>query len=74
MRKTKHYTPIKFQKRLKEEMDKRNMTAIQLGGVLGVDRKTIYSWYLGDTCPDMMSFYKICRLFGKTMEYMIGDD
>lgn len=72
MSRKKHYTSIEFQTRLKACIDDSGLSVIEVAKKVGCNRKTIYDYYYGDTCPDAVTFMRLCKLFKKSAEYMWG--
>lgn len=72
MSRKKHYTSIEFQTRLKACIDDSGLSAIEVAKKVGCNRRAIYDYYYGDTCPDAVTFMRLCKLFKKSAEYMWG--
>ncbi len=48
-----------------------NLTQKEVGDSVGVGRDTIASWEAGTTFPDVLSFKKLCDMYGVSMDAII---
>lgn len=63
---------LAFQRRLKQCMAEQNINATQLSRRLGVERKTIYSYYNGLSEPTIYTILALCDIFHVSADWLIG--
>lgn len=68
----KHYNQtIGFADRLNQAMYDRDMNASQLAKLVGMERKTVYSWQWGDSMPNSLILARICKVLGVSADYLL---
>ena len=51
-----------------------NLTQTEIGKVVGKSKTAVASWEQGLSLPDAATLYKLARYYGKTMNYMYGEE
>lgn len=64
--------PYLFYERLQEAINKRGLNCVQLGRMVGKDRKTIYTYKNGDCLPDALTLAKLCMALNVSADYLLG--
>lgn len=68
----KHYNQtIGFADRLNQAMYDRDMSASQLAKLVGMERKTVYTWQWGYTMPNSLILARICNVLGVSADYLL---
>ena len=68
----KHYNQtIGFADRLNQAMYDKDINATQLGRLVGMERKTVYSWQWGDSMPNSLILARICKVLGVSADYLL---
>lgn len=68
----KHYNQtIGFADRLNQAMYDRDVNATQLAKLVGMERKTVYSWQWGDSMPNSLILARICKVLGVSADYLL---
>lgn len=68
----KHYNQtIGFADRLNQAMYDRDMNASQLAKLVGMERKTVYTWQWGYTMPNSLILARICNVLGVSADYLL---
>lgn len=68
----KHYNQtVGFADRLNQILYDRNMNAVELGGAVGVERKTVYSWTGGYTMPNSLILARMCKVLRVSADYLL---
>lgn len=68
----KHYNQtIGFADRLNQAMYDNDMNAVQLAKLVGVDRRTVYMWQLGDTMPNALILARMCKVLCVSADYLL---
>lgn len=49
------------------------LTQGELGKLIEKSRNAVGSWEQGYSLPDLETFLKLTKLYGKTLDYMFGD-
>ena len=49
------------------------LTQAEVGKRVGKSKNAVGSWEYGYSLPDLETFLKLTKLYGKTLEYMFGD-
>ena len=60
-----------FAYRLNKLICERGLNCIQIGEMIGKDRKTIYSYKNGDCSPDGVTICKLCYVLKTTPNYLL---
>lgn len=63
---------MKFNEKLRNEREDRDITQTELGEVLKMSQRKISRLERGDTEPTTDEIIKICSFFEKTADYMLG--
>lgn len=61
-----------FANRLRKYRTDMGLTQTELADKLGMSQKTISSWEVGRTEPDMGDVYRVCKFFDCTVEDITG--
>lgn len=68
----KHYNQtIGFADRLNQAMNNRGLNAVQLGELIDMERKTIYTWQWGYTMPNALILARICKVLDVSADYLL---
>ena len=51
-----------------------NMSQTELGKVVGKSKTAVASWEQGLSMPDVVTLYRLAKYFGKSIDYMYGED
>ena len=62
---------IGFAERLEQLLYDKNLSKKELGELIGVERKTVYSWLWGDTMPNSLYLARICKVLKISAEYLL---
>lgn len=60
--------------RIREHREKAGLTQAQLAEVVFATRQTVGNWERGATLPDIQSLQLLARVFGMTMDELLGGD
>lgn len=71
MKAHKQYCPPGVGDRLAQAMYDRNIDGVRLGRMVGLDRKTIYSYTHDDVPMTITTCFKVCAILGITPNYLI---
>lgn len=69
--KVKRYCPVGVGERLQRAMYDKNMDAVKLGSIIGIDRKTIYGYQHNDVAMSITICVKLCGVLGITPNYLL---
>lgn len=58
--------------RLKSLRLSRGYSKTALGSKLGVSRRTVYAWEIGEKEPTTSNIVQLARLYGITSDYLLG--
>ncbi|MCL2861399.1 MAG: helix-turn-helix domain-containing protein [Firmicutes bacterium] len=58
--------------RIKELREEKGLTQKQLANQIGVDQRTISSYEIGHTEPDIKTIRKLCKIFDVSADYLLG--
>ena len=61
-----------FGERLKELRKEKELSAVQLGKILGVRDSTVIRWENNTMSPTIENLYNIAKYFGCTTDYLLG--
>lgn len=53
---------------------KNKLTQLQLAEMLNYSDKAISKWEKGESLPSVEVLHKLCKLYGVSMDYMVGDE
>lgn len=67
----KHYPPEGFAERITRIFYDSGKTHVELGKLLGVDRRTIYQYEKGTIAPNITVLAKICKEFDVAADYLL---
>lgn len=68
----KHYNQtIGFADRLNQAMYDCDMNASQLAKLIGMERKTVYTWQWGYAMPNSLILARICKVLGVSADYLL---
>lgn len=68
----KHYNQtIGFADRLNQAMYDGDMNASQLAKLVGMERKTVYTWQWGYSMPNSLILARICKALGVSADYLL---
>lgn len=62
-----------FPEKLAHLRRERKITQEALAGALGVTRQTVYQWERGVSYPEAMTLFRMSRLFGVTVDFLLDD-
>ena len=51
-----------------------NLTQKEVGQIIGKSPNAVASWEQGLSLPDIETLYRLTKYYGKTLEYMYGED
>lgn len=51
-----------------------NLTQKEVGEIVGKKPTTVATWEQGKTMPDIETLYRLTKYYGKTLEFMFGED
>ena len=64
-----------FPERFQQLIFDKDINCVQLAERIGYERKSIYSWKQGETCPNILALARICKLFNVSADYLLfGED
>ena len=58
--------------RLKELREKFGLSQIELGNRLGVTQQSVFAWEHGKTQPQIQTAIALSRLYGVSLDYLLG--
>ncbi len=61
-----------FQNRLKEFMDDKELSNLQLSKMLGISSSAVDAYFCKDLYPEMKTAIKLCKMFDCSMDYLFG--
>ncbi len=61
-------------KNLSSLRKKNKLTQVQLAEKLNYSDKAISKWEKGESLPSVEVLYKLCKLYGVSMDYIVGDE
>ncbi len=61
-------------KNLSHLRKKNKLTQVQLAEMLNYSDKAVSKWEKGESMPPIDVLHKLCRLYGVSMDYMVGDE
>ena len=68
----RHYNQtIGFADRLNQAMYDKDINATQLGRLVGMERKSVYTWQWGYTMPNSLILARICKVLGVSADYLL---
>lgn len=50
------------------------LTQTEVGNIVGKSKTAVASWEQGLSLPDAVTLYRLAKYYGKTMDYMYGDE
>ena len=50
------------------------LTQGEIGSIVGKSTHAVGSWEQGYSLPDLETFLKLARFYGKSLEYMFGEE
>lgn len=65
---------ISIGKRIKYERERHGLSQDDIGSALAVSKQCISGWENGRNMPDVISMYKLSKIFGILIEDMLGDN
>lgn len=65
---------MKFREKLNILMMKKRLKGRQVAEYVGVSAACVSRWRQGQTYPRCIELYKLARVLGVTMEYLIEED
>lgn len=63
---------IKFCERLKELMEEKGVSPLELSKAVGVNRTSVIRWKNGNMYPTVDKLFLICEFFGESSDYLLG--
>ena len=64
----------KFNENLKKTRQDANMTQAEVAEKIGVAKNTYCNWELGTREPNIMNIKALARLFGVSVDYLVGTE
>ena len=61
-------------KNLSSLRKKNKLTQVQLAEMLNYSDKAISKWEKGESLPSVEVLHKLCKIYGVSMDYMVGDE
>lgn len=52
----------------------KNLTQTQVGEIVGKKKTTVATWEQGKTMPDIETLYQLSQYYGKSINYMYGEN
>ena len=52
----------------------RHLTQTEVGEIVGKKKTTVASWEQGQTMPDAETLYLLAKYYGKSMNFMYGEE
>ena len=67
-----HYNQtIGFADRLNQAMYDKDMSGVQLAKLVGMERKSVYSWQWGYSMPNSLILARICKALDVSADYLL---
>lgn len=51
-----------------------NLSQAEVGKLVGKSKNAVASWEQGLSLPDLITLYQLAKYYGKTLEYMYGEE
>lgn len=68
----KHYNQtVGFSDRLNQILYDRNISAQKLAKLVGMERKTVYTWTNGYSMPNSLILARICKVLNVSADYLL---
>lgn len=61
-----------FSRRLKKLKDDRSMTLEEIADILGISRQSIIYYTMGERIPKVPILIRIAKMFGTSVDYLLG--
>lgn len=63
--------PVGMPERISQEIEKSGLSCPEIGRRIDRDRKAIYAWKNGETCPSALDVLRLSAVLGTTPNYLI---
>lgn len=62
------------QNRFKQLREKRKLSQLELGEILGVTQQSVFAWERGDAVPRLQTAIALADYYGVSVDYLLGLD